>query len=115
MDDRRRRRVPRMATSGWLGTYTDDDAAHECRVIDISVLGLGLELLGDVPGDLIGHRLTIEVHAPVGDSVTLRLMGRVRNMSPGAEGSVRAGLEFVGLSETERAILSTMELMKVAW
>lgn len=73
-----------MATSGWSGTYTDDDAAHECKVIDISVLGLGLELLGDVPGDLIGHRLTIEVHAPVGDSVTLRLMGRIRNMSPGA-------------------------------
>jgi hypothetical protein len=67
-----------MTTSGWSGTYTDDDAAHECKVIDISVLGLGLERLGDVPRDLIGYRLTLDVHAPVGDSVTLRLMGRSR-------------------------------------
>src|SRR5579863_2945756 len=105
MDERRRRRVPRVATSGWSGTYTDEDVAHHCRVIDISVLGLGLELLGDVPGDLIGHRLSIEIQAPVGGSVRLRLVGRVRNVSPTKDGSTRAGLEFVDLSETERAIL----------
>ncbi len=104
-----------MATAGWSGTYTDDDAAHRCKVTDISILGLGLELLGDVPDNLIGHRLSIEIHAPVGESVRLRLMGRVRNMSPTKDSSTRAGLEFVGLSETERAILTTMELMKGAW
>jgi hypothetical protein len=104
-----------MATSGWSGTYTDDDAAHHCKVIDISVLGLGLELIGEVPADLIGHRLSIEIQAPVGNSVRLRLIGQVRNISPTKDGSTRAGLEFVDLSETERAILNTMELMKVAW
>ena len=84
----------------------------ECQVIDISVLGVGVKLLGEVSNDLIGHRLVVQVQAPVGESVSIRLIGRVRNLSH-PEGGTRVGLEFVGLSETEQAILKVMELMKL--
>ncbi len=111
----RRRRVPRVSTPGWSGTYSLQGDGRECRVIDISVLGVGIELLGDVPPDLIGHRLEVQVQAPVGESVSIHLTGTVKNTSPGPEGGIRVGLEFVNLSETEQAILKVMELMKVAW
>ncbi len=47
--------------------------------------------------------------------MSLRLVGQLKNLSPGRLGGVRAGLEFVDLSETEREILKAMELLKVAW
>jgi hypothetical protein len=84
-------------------------------VIDISVLGIGLELFGDVPEELIGHRLSVKIQAPVGESVSLQLVGVVRNADPTADGCIRAGLEFVDLSETERGILEVIELLGVVW
>jgi len=111
----RRRRVPRVETTGWHGSYTDLDETRHCRVNDISVLGIGLELFGDVPKDLIGHRLSIDIQAPIGESVRLNLVGKVKNASPSPNGGIRAGLEFVGLSETERAILEAMALLGVVW
>jgi hypothetical protein len=112
-----------VATTGWSGRYiVDDDPGsnwNECRVLDISVLGVGVEILPTRPEDaseaLIGHRIVVQVQPPVGDSVTIRLVGRARNISPGSEGGTRLGLEFVGLSETERKILEVMALLKVAW
>ena len=119
----RRRRAPRVATTGWSGRYiVDDDPGaywNECRVLDLSVLGVGLEIFPDRPEEasetLIGRRIVVQVQPPVGDSVTVRLVGRARNVSPGSAGGTRMGLEFVGLSETERKILEVMELLKVAW
>ena len=64
--------------------------------------------------DMIGHRLVVHVRAPAGESVSLRLVGQVKNLS-GRLGGARAGLEFTDLSETEREILKAMELLKVAW
>ena len=114
-----RRRTPRVPTTGWLGKYVIEDApgdeSAECQVLDISAIGVGLELFGEVSADLIGRRLIVQVQSPVGDSVSIRLVGQVRNTGPGPEGGTRAGLEFVGLSETERAILNVMELMQIAW
>ncbi len=110
-----RRRVLRVVTSEWSGTYTDTDDARHCKVIDISVLGVGLELFGDVADDLHGHRLSIEIQPPVGGSITLRLTGTVRNVTLGSDGTTRAGLEFVDLSENEQAILSVMAHMGIGW
>ena len=109
----RRRRAPRVETTGWFGNYTDLDNERYCRVIDISVLGIGLELFGDVPGDLIGHRLSIEIQAPIGESVRLHLVGTVKNVSPNSYGAIRAGLEFIDLSDTERSNLEAMDLLGV--
>ncbi len=84
-------------------------------VIDISILGLGLELFGPATEDMIGNRLVVHVGAPAGESVSLRLVGQVKNVNPGVLGGTRAGLEFTDLSETEQEILKAMELLKVAW
>jgi hypothetical protein len=37
------------------------------------------------------------------------------NLSKGIEGGARAGLEFVSLSDTERAILKVLEQVNAAW
>lgn len=114
-----RRRVPRTTTGGWHGRYAaeDDESSDwkECLVVDISLLGVGLELIGEVPDDLVGRQLIVQVRAPVGDSVSLRLKGRVVNQSQSPNGITRAGMEFVGLSPMERSILAVLEQMKVAW
>jgi c-di-GMP-binding flagellar brake protein YcgR len=114
-----RRRVPRTSTDGWPARYIDEDDSDsgwkQCRVVDISLIGVGLELLGGVRNDLIGHQLVVQVQAPVGESVTLRLKGRVVNLGEHSQDVTRAGLEFVGLAEMERSILKVLEQMKVAW
>jgi hypothetical protein len=76
------------------------------------VAGVGLELFGDVPEYLIGYRLDVEVQAPIGASVSIRLVGEVKNTSEGAEGGTRVGMEYIDLSETERKILRVLELMQ---
>jgi hypothetical protein len=118
-----RRRVPRIATTSWSGRYIiEDDPGsewRECRVLDISVLGVGLELFpidsDHDTGRLVGHRLVIQVQAPVGESISVRLVGTVKNIGNGAQGGIRTGLEFVGLSETEQAIVRVIEQLQAAW
>ncbi|MFZ0667480.1 MAG: PilZ domain-containing protein [Acidimicrobiales bacterium] len=114
-----RRRAPRVGTSGWVGRFIVEDDPEsgwrDCEVTDISLLGLGVELYGDLPGDIIGRRLVVHVQGPMGNSVSLRLAGEVRYLGNGRGGGTRAGLEFVGLSDTERAILKAMEVLKVSW
>ena len=87
----------------------------ECRVLDISVIGVGIEVTGAMPRDLIGRHVTIEVNPPVGTSVMLRMLGEVRNAHGTPGGGTRVGMQFVGLSEVERSILTVLELMQVAW
>jgi PilZ domain len=113
-----RRRAPRVATSGWQGKYVLEDDPQpdwaECVVLDISLIGVGLELVAGTSKDLIGHRLVVQVQSPLGNSVSLRLVGQVRNASPGQQGT-RVGIEFVGLSDMEQEILRLVELLGVAW
>ena len=113
-----RRRVPRQQ-AGWSGLYTIDldpgSGWHDCLVIDFSVLGVGVELYGPVPTNVIGQRVVVEVRSPVGTSVSIRMAADVRNSAPGRLGGVRVGGEFVGLCDTERSILNALELMQIAW
>ena len=112
-----RRRVPRQKT-GWPGRCRVEDVAGEiwvdCQVADISVIGAGLVIADRLPSGLVGRRLAVEVSAP-GGSVSVRLVGEVRNVSALPDGATRAGIEFEGLSVTERSILDALEFMKVAW
>lgn len=116
--EQRRRRIPRE-DAGWPGRYRfEGDARGEwgnCRVIDISLLGVGIELFGSVPSNAIGRRVTVEVETPAGASVLLQLAGVCRHTSPGREGGTRTGIEFTGLSETERSILEIMGHMQIVW
>jgi hypothetical protein len=88
---------------------------HECLVIDISVLGVGIELHGVVLTDAVGQEIAIEVQTPVGTSVNIRLYGQVRYTLPEPRGGQRVGVEFIGLSETERSILDVLEMMQAGW
>ena len=113
-----RRRAPRVQIPGWPGKYVVEDDPeggwNECRLLDVSLLGLGVELLGPVSRDLVGRRLVVHVEVE-GGSVSVRLVGTVRRLSARDVGWTRAGLEFDGLSETERSILKVIEDLKVGW
>lgn len=112
------RRGPRVITEAWPARYFDEEdpgaGVRDCRIMDISLLGVGLEVFGDMSEDVIGHRLEIYVHAPVGYSVSLRFVGRVRYLSEGRLGGTRAGVEFEGLSDAELDILKVLALPTAA-
>ncbi len=110
----RRRRALRQP-AGWAGKcHVDGESVvrwHDCRVIDISILGLGITFHHQSPSELVGRALHVEVPA-VGDSVKVRFDGEIRNATPtNPEGCVRVGIEFVGLSEPERAITAYLSAM----
>jgi hypothetical protein len=79
-----------------------------CGVFDLSTLGLGMDFRHHEPNDLVGRRITVRL--PVGGSVDITLTGEVRNTKAGPDGIVRAGIEFVGLSEEELYILDILEV-----
>ena len=101
-----RRRVPRQP-AGWNGTcHVEGETAdgwRPCRVVDISMLGLGMTFNHPSPSHLVGRRISVDVPA-VGDSVSIQLEGRVANAGPTLGGAVRVGIEFDGLSESELGI-----------
>jgi hypothetical protein len=116
--DLRRRRVPRQP-AGWFGKCRvegeSDSSWSECRVIDVSTVGAGVEILGVVGRSLVGERLVVEVQAPTGATFSVRFVGQVKNAGAVPQGGLRLGMEFVGLSRTERSILSLFEQMGVGW
>jgi c-di-GMP-binding flagellar brake protein YcgR len=116
---RYRRRAPRVKTPGWAGKFVIEDEPGtgwgDCRILDISLLGLGLELSAPVPADLIGRRVVVHVEVAGSGSISLRLVGAVKRVGAGEPGSTRAGLEFEGLSEAERSVLQVIEHLKVGW
>ena len=113
-----RRRVPRTS-AGWAGSYQFEGGAElhagRCRVLDISVMGAGVEVFDSAPEQPVGRQLAIDVQAWAGGSVAIGLVGVVRNTRSGNEGGLRLGMEFVGLSDTERSILDALEMMQVFW
>jgi PilZ domain len=98
-----RRRVPRQPAS-WEGNCHIEGAPsaewRACRVIDISMLGLGMTLEHSSPAELLGRHISVDVPA-VSDSVSIRLDGVVNNAVVMPEGMVRVGIAFDGLSESE--------------
>ena len=118
MKTKTRRRLPRQLAD-WPGTYHFDNdaevATDTCRVMDISRMGVGVEVYGDTPVDPIGHRLAADVRGPAGGSIGLHMEGRVRNVTLGSSGGVRLGIEFIGLTDIERAIVDSLEQMQIAW
>ena len=88
-----RRREPRQPAS-WDGVcQIEGQSATPCKVIDISMLGLGLTLNHASPSRLVGHRISVNVPA-IGDSVSIQLEGRIKNATAIGDGAVRLGIEF---------------------
>src|SRR5271156_5117234 len=113
--DERRRRLPRQEAD-WPGQYTLDGGTWgSCEVLDISILGAGLEIFGPPQGELMGRQITVEVETPAGASITLRMTGELGNIAAGPRGGTGVGTQFADLSETEKAILDVLEHMRVVW
>src|ERR1700722_15637194 len=108
-----RRRVPRQPAS-WEGNchIEGEFPPRACRVIDISMLGLGMTLKHCSASELLGRRISVDVPA-VGDSVSIRLDGVVNNAVPMLEGVVRVGIAFDGLAESESDIAAVQSKTKI--
>ncbi len=109
-----RRRVPRQP-AGWAGLCHVEGGSvvgwwQDCRVIDISMLGLGITFHHPRPSELVGRGISLEIPA-AGDSVKIRFEGEIKSAAAIPEGTVRVGIEFVGLSEAERAITAVLSVM----
>jgi hypothetical protein len=114
-----RRRVQRQSTV-WMGFchvegetsgLPDDESSRlwrGCGVFDFSTLGVGMDFRHDDPADVVGRRISVRLS--VGESIDIAFTGVVRNIKAGPDGIVRAGIEFVGLSEDELYIVDLLEL-----
>ncbi len=61
---------------------------RECRVVDISMLGLGITLNHPSPSELLGRRIFVDVPA-ASDSLSIRFEGDIGNVGPTQNGAVR--------------------------
>lgn len=123
MEDRRRaERLPAL----WMGRChiqgEPSDLWWECAVIDVSTLGVGIDVYYSDPVELLGlwQDGELRLDPSSGRCITLRLelapsldltvAGELRNAGSGPDGNVRAGMELVDLTETERSsILGLLE------
>ena len=100
--------MPRQVTN-WRGKYMiEGDPAErwrDCRVVDVSSAGAGVELLDATPEETEGHQIILAVH--------LRAM--VRNSGPARGEILRVGTQFVDLSAAECAYLSSLAEVDAHW
>jgi PilZ domain-containing protein len=105
-----RRRMARQS-AGWGGfCHIEGESAsgwRDCRVMDVSLLGIGIRMQYARPSDLVGRRVSIEAPA-VGESINIRFEGVVKHVSRTPLHWVRVGIEFNHLSTSERAILEVL-------
>jgi hypothetical protein len=110
-----RRRVPRHV-AGWTGSCHIEgeplDKRWDCRVLDISELGLAILLQHPEGTKLAGRRVSVE-SPTASTSVNLRLEGDVRNVVPVGDDGVRLGLEFVGLTELEQTVVRALGILNL--
>jgi PilZ domain len=108
-----RRRIHRQPI-GWAASYRlTDEAAHgwrDCRVVDISMLGMGITVACLHPSDLVGRLVSVNLPGPA-SSVNVRLEGEIKSAVPTINRRLRVGIEFVQLSETEQAITAVLSVM----
>ena len=88
-----RRRVPRQP-AGWDGVcQIEGEFAARCRVVDISMYGVGITTDHPRPYALVGRHISVDVPA-VGDSASIRLEGKITNAKLTLWTTVRVGIEF---------------------
>jgi PilZ domain len=93
-----RRRVPRQAV-GWDGVcQIEGEFTARCRIIDISMLGVGITLDHPSPQSLVGRHISVQVPA-AGDSASIQLEGRITSAKLTLRTTVRVGVEFDSPSE----------------
>jgi hypothetical protein len=114
-----RRRAERQSTI-WMGfCHVEGESLNSeegessrlwrgCGVFDFSTLGVGMDFRHPDPLDVLGRRIFVRLS--IGGSIDMTFSGEVRNVKSGPDGIVRAGIEFVGLSEDELYIVDLLGL-----
>jgi hypothetical protein len=97
-----RRAVPRLPAD-WIGFYRFDDEKDQrwrcCRVIDVSPLGAGLELLDTSPDERMDGSITI----------SLELHGDVQHLATNENNnSTRVGVTFPAPTEVAHEYVQTL-------
>lgn len=105
---RDQRREPRRE-AGWFGTYSlpkkPDRTLGECRILDLSASGAGLELYGPWPRKGVDTAIIVRLgRADEGEEVH-ELLAEVRNATRTKFGFMRVGVRFVGLTPDEARYL----------
>jgi hypothetical protein len=78
----------------------------ECRVLDVSPVGVGLELFGPWPRDGVDADLRLCLDpATEPEEGGVVLPAKVRNATAGKFGFLRVGIEFVGLDPAQHDFL----------
>jgi len=103
-----RRFIPRQFAD-WEGTYLvasdPEKRFRDCRVVDISSAGAGIELV-DAPMQVAeGTHLFVAVH----------LQAEVRHIGTLRDDRVRVGTQFIDLSDAELAYLDSLTELEVRW
>jgi hypothetical protein len=108
-----RRRLHRQP-AGWAASYQlagePAEAWRDCRVVDISMLGLGITFDHPDPSELRGRLVSVNLPGE-GSCVNVRLEGQITNASVTMSRGIRVGIEFIRLSETEQAITAVLSVM----
>jgi len=113
MEHRRRERLP-VGRRGFCRIDSDprDEWLH-CRLVDVSMLGLGIDVQHPAPTASIGRRITVEI-LPFGDSVNFRLEGSIREATRmRAGGTIRVRIAFGRLTTSERYMIDVLTWTEV--
>ena len=105
-----RRRVPRQPAA-WSGfCHIDGETPgmwRDCEVVDVSMFGLGVTFIHPQPWELVHRRILVDISA-IGDAVNIRLEGEIRDAAFTLEGDIRVGIELIGPSASELAIIAVL-------
>jgi hypothetical protein len=108
MELRLKRHLPRKFV-GWPGKYMIEDDPdgrwRDCRVVDVTKFGAGLELVDATPDEAAGRNIILADN----------LRGEVRHSVPARTDGLRVGIEFVDLTEAEQAFLTSLVELQAVW
>lgn len=96
-----RRLLPRHLTD-WRGRYMIEgdpfEQWRECRMVDISAAGAGLELLDATPEEIVGKNIVL----------ALELKAEVRYARESSDEQTRVGVQFVELTDAKKAYIDSL-------
>jgi hypothetical protein len=100
------RRVKRLR-AGWDGIcrIQGEPGERRCRVVDISILGLGVTFEHPSPAQLGGRRISVDIPG------VARLEGEITHAVAVLGGAVKAGIRFDELSTSATDITSVESTM----
>ena len=104
----RRRLLPRQFTD-WKGKYMVEDdpdqSWRDCRIVDVSSAGAGVELVDATENESSGCRIILAVH----------IAGVVRYSESLKNDGRRVGIQFMELTDAERIYIESLESLGAVW